>query len=200
MFLKLGGVLYDSLQNKLLPLPDETLVYPAHGAGSMCGKNLSTDTFSTMETQRKYNYALQPMKKDEFIQLVTANQPEAPQYFGYDAMLNRKERPTLDQVLEEELKPLSLEDVLELRDSGAQIADIRDPADFAGGHLVGSVNIGLGGKFATWAGIIFSPQKCIVIIAESGREPEAATRLGRIGFDQAAGYLQGGNGSLVESP
>lgn len=197
---ELAGMLYDSLQNKLLPLPDTTLVYPAHGAGSMCGKNLSTDTFSTMETQRRYNYALQPMKKEEFIQLVTANQPEAPQYFGYDAMLNRTERPTLDQVLKRELKPLSLDDVLELKDAGAQIMDVRDPADFAGGHLVGSVNIGLGGKFATWAGIIFSPQKCIVIIAEPGREKEAAMRLGRIGFDQVTGYLEQGMEALSGRP
>ncbi|WP_447969761.1 MBL fold metallo-hydrolase [Nitrospira sp. M1] len=193
---ELAGMLYDSLQNKLLPLPDETLVYPAHGAGSMCGKNLSTDTFSTMAIQRRYNYALQPMKKDEFIQLVTANQPEAPKYFSHDAMLNRTERPTLDQVLEEELKPLTLDDVLQLQNSGAHILDVRDPADFAGGHLKGSINIGLGGKFATWAGIILSPQKRIVIIAEPGREPEAATRLGRIGFDQVTGYLRGGMEAL----
>ncbi|MCA9471083.1 MAG: MBL fold metallo-hydrolase [Nitrospirales bacterium] len=194
---ELGGMLYDSLQNKLLPLPDETLVYPAHGAGSMCGKNLSTDTFSTMQTQRRYNYALQPMKRNEFIRLVTANQPEAPQYFSYDAMLNRKERPTLDRVLEEELKPLSLEDVLKLRSTGAQLLDVRDPADFAGGHLTGSVNIGLGGKFATWAGTILSPKHCIVIIAEPVREAEAAMRLGRIGFDQVAGYLKGGMEALA---
>jgi len=193
---ELAGMLYDSLQNKLLPLPDDTLVYPAHGAGSMCGKHLSTDTFSTMETQRRYNYALQPMKKEEFIQLVTANQPEAPQYFGYDAMLNRTERPTLDQVLERELKPLSLDEVLELQDAGAQIVDVRDSADFAGGHLVGSVNIGLGGKFATWAGIILSSQKSIVLIAEPGREKEAAMRLGRIGFDQVEGYLGQGMEAL----
>lgn len=162
----------------------------------MCGKHLSTDTFSTMETQRRYNYALQPMKKEEFIQLVTANQPEAPQYFGYDAMLNRTERPTLDQVLERELKPLSLDEVLELQDAGAQIVDVRDSADFAGGHLVGSVNIGLGGKFATWAGIILSSQKSIVLIAEPGREKEAAMRLGRIGFDQVEGYLGQGMEAL----
>ena len=163
----------------------------------MCGRHLSTETSSTMETQRKYNYALQPMKKDEFVQLVTANQPEAPKYFGYDAKLNKTERPTLDVVLEQELKPLSLDDVLELRDSGAQILDVRDPADFAGGHLVGSVNIGLGGKFATWAGIILSSQKCIVLIAEPGREKEAAMRLGRIGFDQVTRYLKGGMEALA---
>ncbi|GJL54971.1 MAG: MBL fold hydrolase [Nitrospirales bacterium] len=196
----LAGMLYDSLHKKILPLPDDTLVYPAHGAGSMCGRHLSTETSSTMATQRKYNYALQPMTKDEFIQLVTANQPEAPQYFSYDAMLNRKERPTLDRVLKEELKPLSLDEVLELQDSGAQTLDVRDPADFAGGHLMGSVNIGLGGKFATWAGTIFSQHKVMAIIAEPGREAEAAIRLGRIGFDQVIGYLKGGMEALTHRP
>ena len=197
---ELAGMLYDSLHKKILPLSDETLVYPAHGAGSMCGKHLSTETSSTMATQRKYNYALQPMKRDDFIQMVTANQPEAPKYFSYDAMLNRTERPTLNHVLEHELGPLSLEDVLELRDAGAQILDVRDPADFAGGHLVGSVNIGLGGKFATWAGMILSSEKCIVLITEPGRETEAAMRLGRIGFDQIAGYLQEGMEALSNRP
>ncbi|MCA9420018.1 MAG: hypothetical protein KC592_03305, partial [Nitrospira sp.] len=104
---ELAGMLYDSLHDKILSLPDATLVYPAHGAGSMCGKQLSTEKFSTMETQRRYNYALQPMEKEEFINLVTADQPEAPQYFSFDAMLNRSERPTLEQVLERELHPLS---------------------------------------------------------------------------------------------
>jgi len=193
---ELAGMLYDSLQNKLLPLPNETLVYPAHGAGSMCGKNLSTETFSTMETQRKYNYALQPMKKEEFIKIVTANQPEAPKYFSYDAKLNKSERATLEQVLKQELNPLPLDKVLRLMSRGAQVVDVRDPADFAGGHLVGSVNIGLGGKFATWAGTILSQKKSIVIIAEPGRESEAAMRLGRIGFDQVEGYLEQGMEAL----
>lgn len=197
---ELAGLLYDSLQNKILPLPDETLVYPAHGAGSMCGKHLSSETSSTIGTQRRYNYALQPMNKEEFIKLVTADQPEAPQYFSYDAMLNKSERATLEQVLETGLNPLSLEEVLKLREAGAQVLDVRDPADFAGGHLSGSVNIGLGGKFATWAGTILSQQKPIVIIAEPGRESEAAMRLGRIGFDQVAGYLENGMEALDHRP
>ncbi|HNP28932.1 MAG TPA: rhodanese-like domain-containing protein [Nitrospirales bacterium] len=197
---ELAGMLYDSLHDKILSLPDATLVYPAHGAGSMCGKQLSTEKFSTMETQRRYNYALQPMEKEEFINLVTADQPEAPQYFSFDAMLNRSERPTLEQVLERELHPLSLDEVLQFQEDGAQIVDVRDPADFAGGHLKGSVNIGLGGKFATWAGSILSPQTGIVIIAEPGREPEAAMRLGRIGFDQVTGYLKDGMEAVDRRP
>lgn len=166
----------------------------------MCGKHLSSETSSTIGTQRLYNYALQPMKKEEFIALVTADQPEAPQYFSYDAMLNRSERATLEQVLERQLKPLSLDEVLSLRDDGAQMLDVRDPADFAGGHLAGSINIGLGGKFATWAGTVLSQQQPIVIIAEPGRESEAAMRLGRIGFDRVAGYLKNGMEALDRRP
>lgn len=141
---ELAGMLYDSLHQKLLALPDTTLVYPAHGAGSMCGKNLSTDTFSPLGVQRRYNYALQPMRKEEFIRLVTADQPEAPAYFAYDAMLNRREHQTLDQALERELTPLSLEAVLRLQNSGALLLDVRDPADFEGSHVSGSTSIGLG--------------------------------------------------------
>ncbi len=197
---ELGEMLYDSLHEKLLPLPDETLVYPAHGAGSMCGRNLSTDTFSTMGTQRKYNYALQPMSKEDFVKVVTENQPEAPQYFGYDAMLNRRERQTLELVLETHLQPLSLDQVLNMQKDGAQLLDVRDPADFAGGHLTGSINIGLGGKFATWAGTVLDKSRPMVIVAEPPREVEAAMRLGRIGFDHVAGYLRDGMEALTSRP
>jgi len=194
---ELAGMLYDSLHEKLLPLPDATLVYPAHGAGSMCGRHLSSDTVSPLGVQRRYNYALQPMRKEEFIRLVTADQPEAPSYFLYDAMLNRRERPMLDETLERELKPLSLDAVLGLQSQGAIVLDVRDPADFEGSHLAGSVNIGLGGSYATWAGTILEREKPIVIVAEPGREAEAALRLGRIGFDYVAGYLAGGMQALA---
>jgi rhodanese-related sulfurtransferase/glyoxylase-like metal-dependent hydrolase (beta-lactamase superfamily II) len=197
---ELAGMLYDSLHQKLLPLPDATLVYPAHGAGSMCGRNLSTDTVSPLGVQKRYNYALQPMSRADFIRLVTADQPDAPAYFSYDALLNRRERPTLEQALAQELQPLSLEAVLRLQPSGAQILDVRDPADFEGAHLAGSINIGLGGAYATWAGTILQREKPIVLIAEPGRETEAALRLGRIGFDSVAGYLQGGMQALETHP
>ncbi len=197
---ELAGMLYHSLQTKLLALPDETLVYPAHGAGSRCGKHLSTDTVSTIGVQRRHNYALQPMTEKEFVELVTSNQPEPPAYFGYDAMLNRRERPTLEESLERELHPLRPNEVLRLQTEGAQLLDVRDPADFAGGHICGSINIGLGGKFATWAGTMLSRERPIVIIAEPGREREAAMRLGRIGFDHVAGYLNQGMASLGASP
>ena len=136
------------------------------------------------------------MTKAAFVDLVTADQPDAPPYFTYDAVLNSKERPTLDEALERELNPLTLDQVLALQAVGAQILDTRDPAEFAAAHLAGSLNIGLGGQYATWAGTMLSREHPIVIIADPGREHEAATRLGRIGFDHIVGYLQDGLRSL----
>jgi hydroxyacylglutathione hydrolase len=196
----LGAHLYDSIHNKLLPLPDETLVYPAHGAGSLCGKKLSSDTVSSLGDQRRLNYALQPMSKEEFIRLVTADQPDAPAYFTYDAILNTRERATLDKNLEQVLHPIDLDEVLRMGDQGAQILDVRDAAEYAKGHLAGSINIGLGGQYATWAGTVLDRTKPIVIIAEPSREQEAALRLGRIGFDHVQGYLQGGMEALSGRP
>ena len=196
----LGGLLYDSLHTKLLALPDGCLVYPAHGAGSLCGKAISKETVSTIGDQRRLNYALQPMSKQAFIELVTADQPEAPPYFTYDAVLNSKERPTLDETLERELKPLALERLLELQADGAQILDTRDADEFAAAHLAGSINVGLGGQYATWAGTVCDRTNPIVIIADPGRENESAVRLGRIGFDHVAGYLQNGLRSLESRP
>jgi glyoxylase-like metal-dependent hydrolase (beta-lactamase superfamily II)/rhodanese-related sulfurtransferase len=197
---RLASMLYDSLHDKLLPLPDDTLVYPAHGAGSLCGKNLSTDTVSTMGVQRQYNYALQPMSRDRFIEIVTADQPDTPAYFTYDAVLNARERPTLDDALERQLRPLSLEQLRELVDSGAQLLDTREQAEFEGAHIRGALNIGLGGSFATWCGTILDHERPVVLVAEPGRELEAATRLGRIGFDTVAGYLAGGMQQLDGVP
>jgi len=196
----LGGLLYDSLRTKLLRLPDDSLVYPAHGAGSLCGKALSKETVSTLGEQRRSNYALQPMSKEEFVELVTADQPDAPPYFTYDAVLNSKERPTLDTALALELKPLPLDRVLALQAEGAQVLDTRDAAEFAAAHLAGSVNIGLGGQYATWAGTVLAHDRPIVIVADPGRENESAVRLGRIGFDQVAGYLEDGLRSLEARP
>src|SRR5436305_4315762 len=196
----LGEMLYDSLHSKLLALPDETLVYPAHGAGSLCGKNLSTETVSTIGVQRRYNYALQPMSREEFVRIVTAEQPEPPTYFSYDAVLNTKERPTLEQALEQELRPLRIREVLALVEQGAEVLDSRDPADFAGAHLAGSVNVGLGGSYATWAGTVLDRARPLVIVADPGREGEAAMRIGRIGIDNVAGFLDGGMQALEKRP
>jgi len=197
---QLGSMLFDSLHTKLLALPDQSLVYPAHGAGSLCGKALSKETVSTLGEQRRSNYALQPMSKEAFIQIVTADQPEAPAYFVYDAVLNSEERPTLDQALAREMNPLTVDAVLELQAAGAQILDTRDAAEFAPAHLAGSINIGLGGQYATWAGTVLDRTHPIVIIADPGRENEAAIRLGRIGFDHVAGYLKDGLKSLEARP
>jgi hydroxyacylglutathione hydrolase len=195
----LGGMLFDSLHAKLLGLPDESLVYPAHGAGSLCGKALSKETVSTLGEQRRTNYALQPMSKEAFISVVTADQPDAPPYFTYDAVLNSQERPTLEETLAR-LNPMTLNDVLALQSAGAQILDTREASEFAAAHLAGSINIGLGGQYATWAGTVLEREHPIVIIADPGRENEAATRLGRIGFDHVAGYLKGGLLSLSARP
>ena len=197
---QLGSMLYDSLQAKLLPLPDASLVYPAHGAGSLCGKAISKETVSTIGEQRQSNYALQPMPKQTFVDLVTADQPEPPPYFTYDAVLNSKERPTLDESLARNLKPLSLDEVLALQASGGQVLDTRDPADFAAAHLDGSINIGLGGQYATWAGTVLSRERPIAIVADPGRENESAVRLGRIGFDHVVGFLEDGLRSIASRP
>jgi hydroxyacylglutathione hydrolase len=166
----------------------------------LCGKNLSSDTVSTLGVQRRTNYALQPMSKEEFIQLVTADQPDAPAYFTYDAILNTRERTSLEKNLEQVLQPLELDQVLHMAEAGAQLLDVREATEFAREHLAGSINIGLGGQYATWAGTVLDSARPIVIIAEPGREQEAALRLGRIGFDLVKGYLKGGMEALVRRP
>ena len=188
----LAQLLYSSLRDKLLRLPDSSLVYPAHGAGSLCGKAISKETVSTIGEQRRSNYALQPMSREAFLALVTADQPDAPAYFTYDAVLNSRERPTLDQALARELRPVIIDELLAEQAKGAQILDTRDPAEFAAAHLEGSINIGLVGQYATWAGTILRHDEPIVVIADPGMETESAMRLGRIGFDNVVGYLKDG--------
>lgn len=197
---ELAGWLFDSLHSKLLTLPDETLVYPGHGAGSACGKNLSSDTVSTIGAQRRSNWALQPMRRAEFVRELTADQPPAPAYFAHDAELNKRHRPTLEESLAQSLRALSLPEVLSLVSRGAQVLDARDADDFGAGHLLGSTNVGLGGKYASWAGALLDVARPIVIVAEVGREREAALRLGRIGFDHVAGYLDDGPNALRARP
>ena len=196
---ELADMLYESI-NKLVKLPDATLVYPAHGAGSLCGKALSNETVSTIGEQKKFNYALQPMSREDFKKIVTADQPEAPDYFVHDAILNRKERTALHDAMEKQLKPLPLDEVVAMQQAGAQILDVRDGIDFEGEHLKGAINIALSGKYATWAGSMLTHDKPIVVIAEEGGEEEAVMRLGRIGFDNVAGYLEGGMRALESRP
>ena len=185
---ELADKLYDSIHDKLLPLPDATRVFPAHGAGSACGKNLSTDTSSTMGEQRLTNYALLAPDKKTFIDLVTEGQPPAPEYFVYDAILNRKDRELLDEKASPDA--LDLDTFEKLVDAGAMIVDGRTPEEFAVGYLRGSVNVGLNGRYAEFAGSVVPHDVDIVLVVDDGFEIEAKNRLARIGFDRVLGYLE----------
>ena len=194
----LAGDLYDSLHNKLMTLPDETMLYPGHGAGSSCGKNLSSDTSSTIGEQRANNYAVADMSKDDFIRVVTDGQTAPPGYFAYDAMLNRKDRGLLDE--DQMPSALTMNHLLEQTGEGAVILDTRSPEEFALGHLANSINIGLAGRYAEFAGGVISPETPLVIVAEEGREREAKVRLARIGFDNVVGYLPRPELAMTEYP
>ncbi len=197
---ELASQLYDSIHGKLLALPDETLLYPGHGAGSACGKSMSAETVSTIGAQRRLSGVLRIPTREEFVRAVTADQPEAPRYFAYDADLNRRLRPTLEETLERALRPLPLDEVLRLQNGGAQALDAREPRAFAQRHLIDSVNVPLESKYATYCGTVLDRERPIVILADPGREREAAMRLGRIGFDRVAGFLEGGPGALPPAP
>ncbi len=196
----LAGQLYDSLHDKYLGLPDDVLLYPAHGAGSLCGKKLGAETVSTIGVQRQRNHALQPMTKEAFVELVTTDLPEAPEYFGYNAFLNRREHPTLEKKIAQALQSLDLDQVIHHKNLGAQVLDVRTPEEFAFGHVCGSVNISLEGKFETWSALILDREHPIILIAEDTREKEALTRLGRVGYDHVIGYLHRGIHALASTP
>ncbi|MEU8761487.1 rhodanese-like domain-containing protein [Streptomyces sp. NPDC048659] len=191
---ELGAMLHDSVQHKLMALPDEVRVFPAHGAGSACGKNLSTEKWSTIGEQRATNYACAPMSREEFVALVTAGQSAAPGYFAYDAELNRKERLLYDAAAP---RPLSLAEFTALRRSGAVVVDARSPQDFANGHLRGAVNVPAEGRFAEQAGTVLDPADELIVMAPENREEEVVTRLARIGFDRAVGYLRNPEDALA---
>ena len=184
---ELADKLYDSLHNKLMTLPDATRVYPAHGAGSACGKNLSTELWSTMGEQKETNYALRAPDKATFMELVTEGQPPAPSYFVYNAVLNRKNRELLDET--EMPTPLTYEQVLEAIAGGATLVDGRSPEEFATGHLRQAINIGLDGRYAEFAGSVLPSDVDIVLFTDPGQELEGKNRLARIGFDRVVGYL-----------
>ena len=195
---ELAAQLHDSLHHKLLRLPDATKVFPAHGAGSACGKNLSTETQSTIGEQRRSNYALQPMGVDEFVARVTEGQPLAPGYFGFDADLNRRRHGLLDE--SEPSRPLTLDEVLEARRDGAVVLDTRDATDFAAGHLAGSYDVGADGRFAEYAGSVIDHDTPVVLVSEDGREHEAKVRLARIGYDGVLGHLADPVRTFYEHP
>jgi len=195
---ELARQLFHSLHDKLLTLPDETKVYPAHGAGSACGKSLSTETVSTIGEQRHTNYALAPMSEDEFVEAVTQGQSVAPLYFSFAANRNRQARALLaDDV---RVEPLSLDEVVAHQRAGAVVIDARDDMTFAAGHLRGSINVGLGGRFAEYAGEVMLPDTAIVLVTPPGHEAEAKTRLARIGFDRVVGALERPYLSLLDHP
>ena len=186
----MAEMMYDSLHNKILKLPDEVEVYPAHGAGSMCGRNMSKETSSTIGEQRNFNYALKPMSKEYFVAMMTADLPEAPVYFPKDAEINRAGARKLS-----ELQPpqaLTPQQVQQLRDEGHVLLDVRSAADFGAAHVPGSMNVGLGGQFAMWAGSLIPLNASIVVIADTGAQiDEAVVRLARVGIENVKGYLAG---------
>ena len=194
---ELGGLLYDSLREKLMPLPDETLVYPAHGAGSACGKSLSKETSATLGSQRRGNWALQPMSKQDFVRELTANQPHAPGYFAWSADYNRRARPMLDEVVERSMVAIPLDQALQRQARGALLLDVREPGEYAAAHLAGSINVGLSGRYAGWVGTVVPQGADLILVAEPGSEHEAMTRLARIGYDTAVGYIEGGAQALA---
>ena len=195
---ELARDLYRSLHTQILTLPDSTRVFPAHGAGSACGKQLSTETQSTIGEQRMVNYALQPMSEDDFVAAVTEGQPTAPGYFSFDAARNRENRDVLDE--EAPPPPMSLGDVLAARHDGAIVLDTRSPDEFAAGHLRGAVHVSLQGRFAEWVGDVLSPTQPIVIVGNPGTEIESRIRLARIGFDHVIGHLDDALPALAAEP
>lgn len=184
---QLAAELYDSLHGQLLTLPDQTRVYPGHGAGSACGKNLSSELWSTIGQQRLDNHALAAPDKASFVSLVTADQQPVPGYFAFDAQVNRNLRPTLDE--QQSPRPLNFADAAAAAARGAVIIDARAPEDFARAHLIGAVNVGLAGRFAETVGSLIRSGTDLILIADPGRETEAKNRLARIGFDDVIGYL-----------
>ncbi len=189
---ELAGMMYESLTNKLKPLNDNIIVYPAHGPGSSCGKNLGPDTFSTMGAQKASNYALQDMTKEEFIKAVTTGLNTPPAYFPINARINKEGYGSLDTVMEKGMNALSVSEFKKHITEDTWILDTRNETIFTQGFVPGSVNIGLNGRFAEWAGSLLPYNKPILLVAESGKEQETITRLARVGIDNVAGYLEGG--------
>src|SRR2546425_2575023 len=188
---ELAQMLYRSLHTKLLTLPDEVKVFPAHGAGSMCGRNISSETSSTIREQRRFNYALQPMPEEAFIKLVTTDLPEAPSYFSRDAQINLEGPVLLDDLPE----PLAFppEAVQKVQRGGHLVLDTRPSAQYATGHIPGSLHVSLSGQFPSWAGSLIKPDVPLVIVAEElDRVCEARTRLARVGLEKVSGYLESG--------
>ena len=188
---ELAGLLYNSVHDKLLKLPDSVKVFPAHGAGSMCGRNISSETSSTIGEQRRFNYALQPMSREAFVQMMTTDLPEAPSYFSRDAQINLEGPALLDELPE----PIGFppEAVQKMQRGGHLVLDTRPSSQFGAGHIPGSLNVALGGQFASWTGTLIKPEIPLVLVLEDAEHVrEARTRLARVGLEKVSGYLQGG--------
>jgi hydroxyacylglutathione hydrolase len=197
---QLAGMLYDSIHAKLTGLPGYVIVYPGHGAGSMCGKALGRETFSTIGKQKETNYALRAQSKEEFIKLVTDGLTAPPKYFFMDAKINKAGYEPLDKILESNVVPLDINKFKRLsKEKNTLILDTRSPLEFSKEHIPGSVNVGLDGSFAVTAGSILDPESDLLIVAPSGRESESILRLARVGFEKVSGYLEGGIRSWVDS-
>lgn len=190
----LAGMLYDSLHNRILPLPDDVIVYPAHGAGSACGKSMSKETFDTLGHQKQVNYALQPMSKHEFVKQVTDGLMPPPQYFAKNAMLNKQGAVQLEEVYSQALRKLNVAEFeAAAEETGALVLDTRDAQVFNKAFIPNSVNIGVNGQFAVWVGTLITDlTQPILLVCDAGKEEECVTRLARVGYDNTIGYLDGG--------
>jgi hydroxyacylglutathione hydrolase len=189
---ELASMMYDSLRKKVMTLPDQVILYPAHGPGSACGKNIGKETHSTIGEQKKFNYALQPMSREEFIERVTDGITAPPQYFFEDARINKTGYDPIDEVIKANTKPLSAEQFSKEITNGATILDTRKADDFEKGFIPGSINIGHNGQLAVWVGTLIDIKKNLVLVTESGKEEETVLRLARVGYEKVLGYLKGG--------
>lgn len=189
---ELASMMYDSLSNKILTLHDDVIVYPAHGAGSSCGKNPGPGQHSTIKEQKQDNYALQPQTREHFIAAVTDGLQEAPQYFPINAKINKEGYDSMDNVLDKGLQALSVAQFKEIIKKDAVVLDTREPSEFTKGFVPGSINIGLTGRFAEWAGSLLPFEQTIILVTDPEKEKETLVRLARVGFDKVEGYLSGG--------
>lgn len=196
----LASILYDSLRNKILTLPDDVLVYPAHGAGSSCGKNMGPETTSTIGEQKLTNYALQPQSREEFVASVTKDLDAPPQYFPINAKINKEGYDSLEEILKKGLTPLNVDEFANrMNETGITVLDVRRAGEFTKGFIPGAISIGLEGRFAEWAGVLLSFDNPILLVAEKGLEKEAVIRLARVGFSRIEGHLDGGFEAWVKS-
>lgn len=196
---ELASMLYDSLNNKLKVLPDDVIVYPAHGAGSACGKNISKEKSSTIGKQKATNYALQEMSREEFVKVVTEGLANPPMYFPFDAGKNKSGYSMLAEVLEKSKKPLDAIEFAKVMQHGCFVLDTRNADVFAQGFIKGAINVGLDGQYASWVGNLVPPSACILLVTDLGKEKESIIRLARIGYDSVVGYLEGGMDAWIEA-